>query len=441
MINIPYEQIIEKITKEKDIPAEEIEDKVKQKMDQLSGLISKQGAAHIIANELGVKIVDPGNSTVTSRVKVKDIMPNMRNLEVLGKITATYDLKEFNRKDGGSGKLCSFFLGDETGSIRAVGWGSLAEKAAELKTDDIVLLQSVYVKQNQSRKELHLNDKSNIIVNPPNESVEDVKKFTSTRKKIKDLSPDETDIELLGTIVQVYDPRFFEVCPECNTRLKQNAEQHWECPQHGKVNHDYSYVLNVFLDDGTDNLRCIFFRNQMQNLLEKTHEDILKYKEVPDSFQSIKQDLLGKMIKVIGRASMNDMFGRLEFIAQVVFPNPSPDEEMKDMEASSEKVAEQPAAVTEEKKEESTKESVSAGEKEEESVIDTSTETKTQPSKEAVLTNSEELLKEEVVSLDDIPPSTQQTSNETPKEQPKEEFQKSTQIDESELEEEDDLEY
>ena len=49
-------------------------------------------------------------------------------------------------------------------------------------------------------------------------------------------------------------------------------------------------------------------------------------------FEPIKEDLLGKILKVIGRSSKNEMFDRLEFVVQLVFPDPDPDQELKKLE-------------------------------------------------------------------------------------------------------------
>jgi hypothetical protein len=68
MIKITSEQIIEKISQKTQLSKEDIVSKIKAKMDQLSGLISKDGAAHIIANELGVKLFEEG------KLKIKDIL-------------------------------------------------------------------------------------------------------------------------------------------------------------------------------------------------------------------------------------------------------------------------------------------------------------------------------------------------------------------------------
>ena len=51
-----YDDIVNKINEASGLSKVDIEDKVKTKMNQLSGLVSKEGAATIIANELGVKL-------------------------------------------------------------------------------------------------------------------------------------------------------------------------------------------------------------------------------------------------------------------------------------------------------------------------------------------------------------------------------------------------
>jgi glycerol kinase len=104
------------------------------------------------------------------------------------------------------------------------------------------------------------------------------------------------------------------------------------CPEHSAVTPDFSYVMNVVLDDGTETIRCTFFRNQAERLLEKTKEELMKYRDSPESFEQVKTDLLGNQLKLIGRVNKNDMFDRLEFITQLVFLNPDPEEELKKLD-------------------------------------------------------------------------------------------------------------
>lgn len=330
MLKIPLQDIIEKIKQEKGLSEEEINFKIKQKLDQLSGLISKEGAAHIIANELGVKIFEQ----MQGKLQIKNILSGMRNLETVGKVTRLFELREFQTQNG-TGKVASYIIGDETGTIRVVMWGNQAETISKINEGNIIKISGAYVRENQGRKEIHVNDRSKLLINPEGETIGEVKQENNypkpEKKAIKDLTEDMENIEILGTIVQVFELRFFETCPECGKRAAPEGDK-FVCPVHSAVAPNYSYVMNVFLDDGTENVRCVFFKNQINNLLKKQEQDILRYKDDPQSFEQIKTHLLGNIIKVIGKSSKNQMFDRLEFVAQLVFPNPDPDEEIKNLE-------------------------------------------------------------------------------------------------------------
>lgn len=328
MIQIPYEKIIEKIKAASGLSDYDIEGKIKAKMDQLSGFISRDGAAHIVANELGVKILD----NVTGRMKIESIMPGMRSVETVGKAVAVFDVREFNTGER-EGKVGSMVIGDETGSVRLVCWGAQAEKMRQAKAGDIIRVKDVYVKDNRGNKELHLNDRSLFQLNPPGESVGLVKQSASasgtfTRKKISELAGNESNIELLGTVVQTFEPKFFEVCPNCGGRARPQDEG-FVCSQHGPVKPDYSYLISLFLDDGTDNIRTVFFRDQVESLLGMNKDEILRYKDAPEDFEPVKNDLLGSMIKVTGRTKKNEMYDRLEFAVAGVEKDPDPEAELK----------------------------------------------------------------------------------------------------------------
>lgn len=332
LFKIPLIDMINIIKEKAKISEDEINSRIEKKLKQLSGLISKEGAAHIIANELGIKLYDK----YSGKLQIKNILNGMRDVETLGKVQQVFEVREFQTEKR-SGKVGSFIIGDETGTIRVVTWGSQADNIKHLSKDMIVKIKSGYVRDNNGRKELHLNDRSRLILNPPGESVGDVKPFTITRKNIKQLAEHDQNIELLGTIVQVFEPRFFEICPECNKKPKQ-VEGNFVCDEHKSINPDYSYVLNLVLDDGTETIRAVFFRNQLENLLSQTKDQVLEYRSNPQKFEEARNDLLGKIIKVNGRAVKNTMFDRLEFITNRVYPNPDPKEEVKRLETNPEEV-------------------------------------------------------------------------------------------------------
>ena len=322
MIKIPYEQIVERIKTNANISEDEIKERVNAKMKQLSGLISKEGAAHIVANELGIKLFD----SFTGKLQIKNIISGLRSVETIGKVIQTYELREFNTNER-QGKVASMLIGDETGNIRAVMWGNQADNIKSIKPGAIVRIVNAYVRENNGYTEIHLNDKSQLIINPKNETVE-IKQKISERKSINQLNENDSSAEILGTVVQVFDPKFFEICPECSKRLKIENDV-FLCQEHSKVIPEYSYVMNLILDDGTENIRTVFFRDSMEKLLKINREQVMDYKKNPEKFEDVKTELLGSILKLNGRTKKNIFFDRLEFIANDVTLNPNPEDEIK----------------------------------------------------------------------------------------------------------------
>ena len=162
MIKIPSDEIIGKIGQQTGLSKADIDSKIEKKMEQLSGLISREGAAHIIANEMGVKLLDAGPS---GAMQIKSIMPGMKSVETVGKVQQVYEVRNFNSK-GREGKVGSFLMGDETGNIRVVLWNDQVTNMQSLKEGHVVKLIDAYSKDNNGRKELHINDRSKFVVNP-----------------------------------------------------------------------------------------------------------------------------------------------------------------------------------------------------------------------------------------------------------------------------------
>ena len=327
MIQMQLTEMIKKITAETGMTEEEINEKIKAKLEQLSGLISKEGAAHIIANELGVKVMPK----TSGKMSIKDIQQGMRDVEVTGKVTHHFGIREFKVEDR-EGKVGNIIIGDGTGSSRVVCWGEKAGEIEKIKVDDIIRVAGGYVKSNQGRNEIHMNERSSIVINPEGVTIDiaaGAGQGEAKRKKIGELQDTDTGVEILGSIVQVFDPKFFEVCPECGKRARPDETGKFACAQHGQVAPKYSYLLNAFLDDGTGNIQAVFFRNSVEDLLGKSPEEVLACREDPEKIGEFKTELLGTLVKVTGRINKNDMFDRIEFVVQSVDRKPDPDEELK----------------------------------------------------------------------------------------------------------------
>ncbi len=337
MINVPFDVVASKIVEEAGISRDELDSKVNQKLEQLSGLISKEGAAHIVANELGVNLLE-----AKGLLKIKDLVPGLKGVTINGKVLRKYEPRSFSNEKR-SGRLARFLVGDDSGIVMVVLWNDQVDVHEKIKESDVVRIKDCYVKDNNGRSEIHLNESAGLEVNPEGVEVESKpapQQGERVRKKISELSEKDSDVEVFATIVQVFDPKFFEVCPECNKRVKaEEGSDKFLCPAHGEVKPGFGVVLNLFVDDGSDNVRVVLWKNQVLALLGVDEDKLFSFRDKPDAFEDFKTDLLGLMVKLVGRVNKNEMFDRVEFVAGLVFKDVNPDEEIKKLEkeGSSEK--------------------------------------------------------------------------------------------------------
>ncbi len=330
MLGFKYEDIIARIKEEKGLSDEEINSKIKQKLTQLSDLISKQGAAHIIANELGINLFDG-----SAAFKINKLTPGMRNVGIVGKVVKLYGVNEF-KNEKRQGKVASVLLGDDSGVIRLVFWDEGHIKLIEngtIKEESVVKIRNCYVRENNNYKELHLSNLGQIELS--DEKIE-VRPFTeasaSSKKEIKDLVEGDVNVGVVGTVVQVFEPKFFAVCTNCNKKVLPDGDK-FRCEQHGVVTPDYGSVLNFFFDDGSGNIRCVVFRDQVCNFLGLDKSKVLEFKDNIASFDKVKNGVMGKQIKVVGRVVKNTMFDRVEMIANSV-EEVKPEELIKEHDVS-----------------------------------------------------------------------------------------------------------
>jgi replication factor A1 len=295
-----YDALVERIVKSSGKEREEIERSVEAKKAKLSGLISKEGAAQIVAAELGV--------TFENQVlKISELMPGMKNVNVVGKVINLFPVREFERK-GQIGKVSNFIIADESGNTKVVLWDTnhiaLIEDGT-IKQDDVVEILNGGMRDS----EIHLGGFSEI--KKSDKVLAEVKTERTVRDSdILNLVQGQA-VRIRGIVVQMFQPRFYSVCPECNKKVLADAEGH-KCEAHGKVQAKDRAIVNFVLDDGGESVRVVMFSDQINMLIP---EEDLKDTEKALAF---RDDLMGTEIYLSGNVRRNQLFNNTEVIASGV---------------------------------------------------------------------------------------------------------------------------
>ncbi len=287
-----YEKLVERISKLASITIEEVGRKVEAKKAKLSGLISKEGAAQIVAAELGVNLD-------RERLKISEVVHGMKRANVVGKIIDIFPIREYN-KNGRSGKVANLRIADDSGNARVVLWDSnhigLIEQN-KLNKGDVVEIGNAGVRNN----ELHLSSFSDIKLSSEKmDVVVEEKMFGSG--KLNEVVAGQ-NMKTRAIIVQVFEPRYFEVCPECKKRALEG-----ECKIHGKVEPVKRALLNIVLDDGAGTIRSVLFAENI-NKLGFTDEEIFSL----EKFAEKKGYLLGEERIFSGSVKNNALYNTTEF--------------------------------------------------------------------------------------------------------------------------------
>ncbi len=329
MFGVSYQDIIKRINQETNISEQEIELKVKEKLTKLSDLITKEGAAHIVAHELGVKIFQP-----VGKLSIDKLIAGMNSVNLLCKVVKIFGVREF-KTEKRQGKVANLLVGDETGIIKLVMWDTNQIKLLEdneVKESTVLKIKNGYIKENNGFKEFHLGNRSQIIVNPENEPVE-VKPFQPqqefSKKQIKDLNDNDANVSVFGTITQIFEPRFYEACPDCNKKARL-YDGKFICDAHGSVQEKLVPILNFIFDDGTESIRTTAFRTQAEQIIEKSAKELYELRQFPEKLEEIKSKILGKQINILVRVNKNEMFDRKELnVQRILDSNSNAIEEMQ----------------------------------------------------------------------------------------------------------------
>jgi len=186
-----------------DVPLEEFQEAVEDKVEQMGGLADEETAAMLIAHELKDEEVNG----------IADIEPGMDEVKFLGKIVSIGELREFERddEDAEDGYVVNMEVADSTGRIRISMWDQQAisavgdpegEQYGQLDVGDVLRIAG-RPKDGYNGVEVSV-DKAE----PDAEAEVDVEVLDVYR--VEDLTLGLSDVNLKGKILDVGTVRTFD---------------------------------------------------------------------------------------------------------------------------------------------------------------------------------------------------------------------------------------
>jgi len=312
---LTLEEILSELEKNTKYSRKQLYDKIKQKHEELSGLVSLEGAGHLVARDLGVNLLIPEKRVL----KINNVNSGMKNVSIKARVIQISDMREFERKDKNKGKVCNLILTDGTGEIRLTLWDKQASMIEEGKISegDVIEVKNAFAKENIfGGVELGLSRLSRI------EKIEDDQSIPrqvigTMLKRIPIKDAKEGDFEIRGSIVQIFNVNpVFQTCPQCRAKVEK-TKKGYKCPEHGEVEPETNLIISGIVDDGTDSIRTVFFRDQAK-AITSLEPSTLSSMSQDEAMNLIRQNALGNEIIMRGRIQKNKIFETLEMIVNDV---------------------------------------------------------------------------------------------------------------------------
>jgi hypothetical protein len=295
-----YEKILERISSLSNLEVREIERRVEAKRAKLSGLISREGAAQVVASELGIMFDQ-------AKLKIDELLPGMRKVNVSGKIINIFPVRTFTTKKGDVGKVVSLILADDTSNVKVVLWDTNHISHIEnlkIKKDSVVEIVNGSMRDN----EVHLGSFSEFKLS--NEVFEDiVTERTVQEKTITNFRVGDSAVAR-AFVVQTFEPRFFYVCSLCKKKVV-SGDGGFICADHNVVTPEKRALINLVIDDGTENIRAVVFHEGLKNLGVDNLDN-------PEDIIARRRELLGKELLFKGNVKLNKFFNNSELVIDEV---------------------------------------------------------------------------------------------------------------------------
>ena len=136
---------------------------------------------------------------VQDEYAVEDLSLGVSDVNLVGEVLSTEDVRTFDRDDGSEGQVSNLVLGDETGRVRVTLWDEQAETALDLDPGEVVEVVDGYVRERDGSLELHVGDRG--AVDPVDADVA----FQPESTPIEDLELD--DVADVAGVVRSADPK------------------------------------------------------------------------------------------------------------------------------------------------------------------------------------------------------------------------------------------
>jgi replication factor A1 len=175
---------------------------INEKREAAGRLLTLDGAAYIVANELDLKLSE--EVTLKTQIKITDLIVGSNDVSIAGNVRTVYPVTTFTRNDGREGQVARIVMVDETGIISVVLWDEKAEmiKQGKVSPKQNIRIEHGYVKMGlNGRPEINIGQRGAVIILSSNRNTISSVKGGQGFKKIRNITEDDYYVNIVGVVL------------------------------------------------------------------------------------------------------------------------------------------------------------------------------------------------------------------------------------------------
>lgn len=212
-MQVNFEQMVGKILESSKLSHDELMARIRSKQEELGGFITLEGAANIVARELGIKDIFERKEPEVRPLRIEDLIPGMSKVDLVARVVRIHEPREFQRQSGRPGWVGSLLLRDGTGQVRLALWDDKTSliKEGKVQKGDIIRAKNAFVRQGLDKQpELSLGMRGVIELNPDDPRAKELPPLVEAKVRIADLKQEMAEVDIAGRVLAVSDCRGFE---------------------------------------------------------------------------------------------------------------------------------------------------------------------------------------------------------------------------------------
>jgi replication factor A1 len=252
---LKHKDIVDRILKERsDLTLEAVKQMIKKKRDEVGGLLTEEGAAYIVASELGVDLKEADD--LKTEINIQDLVPGVNDVSISGRVLLVYPVHFFTKQDKIMGKVARLVIADRTGMLDVVLWDDKTDLVSQGKIVQNQIIQFLhgYVREGLNGKpELNIGLRGSIIIDPPGVKPEKFPEVKEFFKKIAEVSENDLYVNIIGYVWRVFPPTTFS-----------------------KPDGQVGQVIRLQLADETGRIEAVFWNEKVDEVKELRRDDCLQ---------------------------------------------------------------------------------------------------------------------------------------------------------------------